>query len=133
MSKTIDIYPFFAIDPLRNYLRRHIGCVVSIPGRVHVSLIVPSLQNKLLCESSGFLPSTSYSATYLNMLCFQCLPGNFARRVEVGIHGFWRSYRNIERLITEELMLDPNRVFTPYVRSALYTKVKTKKKSYLCL
>lgn len=46
-----------------------------------------------------------------------------ARRVEVGIHGFWRSYRNIDRLITDELKLDGRRVFTPYERSALHTKV----------
>eukprot|EP00903_Cladosiphon_okamuranus_P014865 g13764.t2 len=43
-------------------------------------------------------------------------------RVEVGIHGFWRSYRNIDRLISEELKLDPRRVFTGYERSALHTK-----------
>ncbi|CAN0069146.1 unnamed protein product [Sphacelaria rigidula] len=43
-------------------------------------------------------------------------------RVEVGIHGFWRSYRNIDRLITDELGLDSRRIFTPYVRSALHTK-----------
>lgn len=45
------------------------------------------------------------------------------RRVEVGIHGFWRSYRNIDRLITEELGLDARKVFTRYERSALHTKV----------
>eukprot|EP00752_Nemacystus_decipiens_P010064 g8968.t1 len=43
-------------------------------------------------------------------------------RVEVGIHGFWRSYRNIDRLISEELQLDARRIFTGYERSALHTK-----------
>ncbi|CAM9204070.1 unnamed protein product [Ectocarpus sp. 12 AP-2014] len=44
------------------------------------------------------------------------------KRVEVGIHGFWRSYRNIDRLITEELRLDARKVFSRYERSALHTK-----------
>ena len=42
----------------------------------------------------------------------------------MGIHGFWRSYRNIDRLVSEELNLDPRRVFTGYERSALHTKVR---------
>lgn len=42
----------------------------------------------------------------------------------MGIHGFWRSYRNIDRLITDELELDARRVFTRYERSALHTKVR---------
>lgn len=45
-------------------------------------------------------------------------------RVEVGIHGFWRSYRNIDRLVSQELELDARRVFTRYERSALHTKVR---------
>jgi hypothetical protein len=38
--------------------------------------------------------------------------------VEAGIHGFWRNYLNIDRLVGEELRLHP---FTPYTPSALHT------------
>lgn len=43
------------------------------------------------------------------------------RPIELGIHGFWRSYTNVFRLI-EQLELDPSQVFTPYASPALYTK-----------
>lgn len=38
--------------------------------------------------------------------------------VEAGIHGFWRNYANIDRLV-KELRIDP---FTPYTPSALHTR-----------
>lgn len=40
------------------------------------------------------------------------------RAVEAGVHGFWRNYRNIDRVVGE-LGIEP---FTPYTPSALYTR-----------
>lgn len=43
--------------------------------------------------------------------------GADGRPVEVGIHGFWRNYRNVDRVVAD-LGLQP---FTPFTPSALYT------------
>mmetsp|Transcript_20511 Transcript_20511/g.19840 ORF Transcript_20511/g.19840 Transcript_20511/m.19840 type:complete len:539 (+) Transcript_20511:101-1717(+) len=45
------------------------------------------------------------------------------KNVEAGIHGFWRCYDNIEKLVTEDLQLTGDRdPFTPWTPSALWTK-----------
>ena len=46
--------------------------------------------------------------------------GPDGRPVELGIHGFWRSYKNCFRLV-EQLGLPLDSVFTPYASPALYT------------
>eukprot|EP00904_Undaria_pinnatifida_P006579 jgi/Undpi1/3050/HiC_scaffold_15.g06426.m1 len=81
---------------------------------------------------AGFGAASHLAAAGVNVTLLEAQPsaGGLAagwktdkgNKVEVGIHGFWRSYRNIFRLITDELKLDARRVFTPYVRSALHTK-----------
>eukprot|EP00466_Bigelowiella_natans_P014405 jgi/Bigna1/85279/estExt_fgenesh1_pg.C_30133 len=43
----------------------------------------------------------------------------------VGLHGFWRNYRNIDRLVTEVLGLSGDKSpFTPYTESSLFTSNK---------
>jgi uncharacterized protein with NAD-binding domain and iron-sulfur cluster len=44
------------------------------------------------------------------------------RKVEAGIHGFWRNYRNIDRLVEDSLGLTgSNSPFTPFTESTLFT------------
>ena len=45
------------------------------------------------------------------------------KKVEAGIHGFWRCYQNIEQLITKDLgLVGDKSPFTPWTPSALWTK-----------
>ena len=46
--------------------------------------------------------------------------GPDGRPVELGIHGFWRSYRNCFRLV-DQVGLDQDAVFTDWATPALYT------------
>jgi uncharacterized protein with NAD-binding domain and iron-sulfur cluster len=49
------------------------------------------------------------------------------RPVEAGIHGFWRNYRNIDRLVGDTLGLTGAKSpFTPYTKSSLYTKASVR-------
>ena len=45
------------------------------------------------------------------------------KRVEAGIHGFWRCYDNIEKFLTKDLgLVHDKSPFTPWTPSALWTK-----------
>lgn len=88
-----------------------------------------------LTVADTLLQSREHSRTLLNVTILDAAPqvGGLAsgwkipslntttKSVELGIHGFWREYKNTYRIMEKRIGLDLQQVLTPYTPSVLYS------------